>query len=147
MTANGQPLSPASPAVIAYLQLFQAVIQRMGTNSAACKTWAVTLVTGTLVFLADKPRPPDDFLAVLPALLLFALDAYYLALERNFRATQTAFVEKLHGGLATSADLYLLASGEVSWRTVLAACGSVATWPLYAALLVPAIGVPILVGR
>ena len=47
-------------------------------------------------------------IALIPILLFFALDAYYLALERWFRESYQAFVMKLHKGTASIEDVFVL---------------------------------------
>lgn len=74
-----------SQAVQAHLGIMQDVIQRMASNSASCKTWCITLVSAILVVVADKGKPEYAWLALIPTVLFFALDAYYLALEKMFR--------------------------------------------------------------
>ena len=50
-------LDETSPSVQAHLGIIQGVIQRMATNSAACKTWCITIVSAILVVVADKQNP------------------------------------------------------------------------------------------
>ena len=100
------PLSETSPSVQAHLAILQSVIQRMATNSTSCKTWCITVVSAILVIVAGQGKPDFAFIALVPTLLFLALDAYYLALEKAFRASYTAFVKKLHSGVAKAEDLY-----------------------------------------
>lgn len=69
-----------------YLEMIQGVINRMAANSFSLKGWAVTLVAGILV-LADKDTDRWYFLiAYIPIIVFWGLDAYYLLLERRYRA-------------------------------------------------------------
>jgi hypothetical protein len=70
-----------SPSIQTHLGILQNVIQRMASNSSACKTWCVTLVSAVLVIVADKGKPDYAWIAMLPIVVFAALDAYYLALE------------------------------------------------------------------
>ncbi len=73
-----------SQAFQSHLAIMQSVIQRMAANSTYAKTWCITLVSAVLVIVADKQRPQYIWLSLVPAILFFDLDAYYLALERGF---------------------------------------------------------------
>ncbi len=95
-----------SPSVQAHLQSLQSVIQRMAGNSTSCKTWCITVVSALLLLVAEHGKPEFAHITLIPTLLFLALDAYYLALEKAFRASYTDFVRKLHAGLAKAADLY-----------------------------------------
>ena len=76
-----------------HLQMMQSVITRMADNSRACKTWAVTLVAAILVVVArfgtssgeTAIEPNAALIALVPTILFWVLDSYYLALERAFR--------------------------------------------------------------
>lgn len=130
------PLSEESLAVQAHLQILQGVIQRMATNSTSCKAWCITLVSAILVLIADKVRPELAWLALLPSFLFLALDVYYLALERAFRASYNSFVRKLHGGKIHLDDLYaVIPKGEMSQHQM-DALRSFSVWGFYGALIV-----------
>lgn len=127
-------LSEASPSVQAHLQILQAVINRMATNSSSCKAWCITLVSAILVIVADKGKPNFAYIALLPTLLFLALDAYYLALEKSFRASYNEFVRKVHAGLAVPDDLFAVqprGSESMHQRSALA---SFSVWGFYGTL-------------
>lgn len=134
--AQTSPLSEASPSVQAHLQIMQSVINRMATNSASCKAWCITLVSAILVIVADKGKPNFAYIALLPTFLFSALDAYYLALEKSFRASYNAFVRKVHAGQAVPDDLFAVqpkGSESAHQRSALA---SFSVWGLYGTLAV-----------
>lgn len=123
-----------SASVTSYLTIIQGVISRMATNSASCKTWCVTLVSGVIVIIADKGKPDYVWISVIPITLFLLLDSYYLALERLFRALYNNFIRKLHSGNATVDDVFLLAprSGVAATSLeILRAMSSIAVWPFY----------------
>jgi hypothetical protein len=95
-----------SPSIQTHLGILQNVIQRMASNSSACKTWCVTLVSAVLVIVADKGKPDYAWIAMLPIVVFAALDAYYLALEKAFRNSYNDFISKLHNKSLTEGDLY-----------------------------------------
>lgn len=106
---TASPLSETSPSVQAHLGILHSVIQRMASNSTSCKTWCITVVSAILVFVADKGQPIFAFIALIPTAPLLALDAYYLALEKAFRASYADFAKKLRSGIARTEGLYAVA--------------------------------------
>jgi hypothetical protein len=129
-------LDETSPSVQAHLQIIQAVISRMAGNSSSCKAWCITLVSAILVVIADKGKPDYAFLALLPALLFFALDTYYLALEKAFRNSYNSFVSKLHASGVSPHDLYVVQPGGNTIRNHLKAVGSFSIWSFYSSLAI-----------
>lgn len=131
---SDRPISEESVAVQAHLQILQGVIQRMASNSTSCKAWCITIVSAILVLIADKGKPELAWLALLPSFLFLALDAYYLALERAFRASYNAFVNKLHNGHIEIEDVYsVIPKGGMSGHQ-LDALRSFSVWGFYGAL-------------
>lgn len=130
------PLSETSPSVQAHLGILQSVIQRMASNSTSCKAWCITVVSAILVIVADKGKPNFAFIALLPTLLFLALDAYYLALEKAFRASYADFVKKLHSGVAMAEDLYAVAPMGSHCKHQIEALKSFSVWGFYATLFV-----------
>ena len=68
-----------------HLQMLQAVITRMGGNSFLLKGWSVTLVSALFALAADRANASFAYLAVMPVLMFWALDGYFLRQERLFR--------------------------------------------------------------
>lgn len=81
-----------------YLQMMQDNITRMATNSANAKTWLVTIIAALLAIVSNIA----DFgswllLAVVPILVFWYLDAYYLNIERGLRNREQRFINILKG--------------------------------------------------
>lgn len=117
--------------------MIQAVIDRMARNSFALKGWSVTLAGGLLSLAAADSNRAFASIALYVIVALAGLDAYYLAMERNYRG--------LHATAATEADnAWGLAAGPVRWSDVLRAAGSPSVWLLHgsaaAAALVALVG-------
>jgi len=70
---------------IKHLELIQSVINRMAQVSFIIKGWAVTLVAGLLALAVNAECWYYSLLALLPALVFWGLDAFYLRQERLFR--------------------------------------------------------------
>jgi hypothetical protein len=127
-----------SIAVQTYVNILQGIITRMATNSSNCKTWCVTLVSAIVVVIADKAKPNYVLVALLPVILFFFLDAYYLAQERSFRETYNDFVKRIQAGSATINDLFNVAPvrGFNVAKSTFEAMFSFAVYPFYTTLLV-----------
>ncbi len=130
-----QPISEESSAVQAHLTIEQSVIQRMAGNSASCKAWCVTLVSAILVVIADKNKPSLAYLAVLPTLVFFVLDAYYLGLERMFRNSYRDFLKKLHEKSVMPDDLFVIKPIGDQFKILLESMLSFSILPFYGGLL------------
>jgi hypothetical protein len=120
-------------AVQTHLGILQASIQRMATNSAAAKSWCVTIVSAILVLVIDKGRPNFVWLATGPIFLFCFLDAYYLGLEQGFRDSYNEFVNRLHTKQAKPEDLYVISSGDK--KGIWTGLFSISVLPFYILLL------------
>lgn len=124
-----------SPAVQAHLTITQSVIQRMASNSSSCKAWCITLVSAILVIVADKGKPQYAWIAVIPTFLFFALDTYYLALEKEFRDSYNAFIDKLHYQKIEAKDLFVVSPKGNIIISFLKAMVSFSIYPFYLILV------------
>ena len=129
-------ISENSQSVQSHLVILQNVIQRMSSNSTSSKAWCITLVSAILVIVADKGEPHYSLIALLPTILFFALDTYYLALENGFRRSYNDFIEKLHNGKLKSEDLFAVKpNGEIK-KLFLKSVTSFSIYPFYGTLLI-----------
>ena len=121
-----------------YVTILQSIINRMANNSAACKTWCITIVSAILIIIADKGQPSYIIIAIVPLSLFLFLDSYYLGLEKLFRNIYNDFIKKLHQGTATFEDTYVLNTGKVSTILIhtISSFGSFSVFPFYLLLLV-----------
>jgi len=69
----------------AHLEFLQLVINRMASNSFILKGWNITLIVGLFALTLKDLSSVYLYLAILPALAFWGLDAYYLRQERLFR--------------------------------------------------------------
>ena len=73
--------------VIKHLEMTQAVINRLGSNSFLLKGWSMTVIVATMVLIAryDMQNPCLVLAVMLPVLGFWILDGYFLRQERLFR--------------------------------------------------------------
>lgn len=119
-----------------HLKIIQGVITRMAENSRACKIWCVTIVSASLVLVARADRPNLVLISLVPTVAFLILDVYYLALERAFRESYDAFIEKLARGKLTPCDLYVVKPTGSVPRAFFRSLNSFSIWPFYAALVI-----------
>lgn len=93
------------PAVKSHIDMLQGVISRMAKNSASCKSWAIPLVTAIIMLSLEKGIVPTTA-ALIPLILFYLLDCYYLGLERKFKDRQRDFIAKLNNGEDVSKEIY-----------------------------------------
>jgi hypothetical protein len=74
------------PERIKHLELIQAVITRLAGNSFLIKGWALTLTAAFLGFGVTQDDATLAAAGVLPIIVFWLLDTYYLRAERLFRA-------------------------------------------------------------
>ena len=81
-----------------YLQMMQDNITRMAINSTNCKSWMVMLMSG---FLALGCSINDlngwIWIAIIPVIIFWYLDSYYLEMERKMRNRELDFIIKAKG--------------------------------------------------
>ena len=70
---------------IQHLQMIQGIITRMASNSFSLKGWAVTLVAAIFALTWANISRAFLLIALIPIFAFWALDAYYLNLERKNR--------------------------------------------------------------
>ncbi len=134
-----------SQAVQSHLTIMQSVIQRMAANSTSAKTWCITLVSAILVIVADKQRPQYIWLSLVPTILFFGLDTYYLALERGFRCSYNLFIKKLHSNSLEIDDLFVVEPKGSLAAHFKIALRSLSIWPFYGMILLVIVITSILV--
>ena len=71
---------------VAHLEMIQGVIDRMAGYCAALKNFCVTIVAALLAVGLDKGQGMKPLVVVGFIILFGVLDAYYLGLERRYRA-------------------------------------------------------------
>ena len=69
-----------------HLELLQGIVERMAANSFHVKGWSVAVVSALLAIGISKSNFLFAILALFPLLLFWALDGYYLSLEKGFRS-------------------------------------------------------------
>jgi hypothetical protein len=119
-----------------HLAIIQDVIQRMAANSSSAKTWCVTLVSAVLVIVADKGKPQYAWIAMLPTIVFAALDIYYLALEKGFRASYNKFIDRLHANSLEAPDFYSIELTGSLRKLLFESIKSFSVWGFYVSMAI-----------
>ncbi len=81
-------------AKLKHLEFIQAAIARMATSSSLFKGWAITIAAGLSAFAAANSRTALLAVALVSTAMFWALDGYYLWLERGFVALHNEVAAK-----------------------------------------------------
>ena len=122
-----------------YISLLQENINRMASNSASCKTWLVTILAALLAVQASLPELRGlVWIAIIPTILFYFLDSYYLGLERRFVRLEERFVAEKKVGKDTAQLQYdFKTKGIMSdCKATFLAMGSTSTWLFYLTIIV-----------
>lgn len=140
-----------------YLQMMQENITRMASNSANAKTWMVTIVAA---FLAIGCQIEDLeywlLLAIVPIIVFWYIDAFYLQLERQIRNREQLFVNFMRGksdeGLRIEDMLFDFRplpkdEKDDTLRYVETGCQiwNKSVWPLYVSMIVIVIAITLFI--
>ena len=116
---------------IAHLQMIQAVITRLAGNSFRVKGWTVTLVTALFALAAVDANRFFVYVAYLPAIMFWVLDAYFLRQERLFRKLYDHVREAKDGTVDFSMNTHPFKVGttwSIAWsRTLCLFHGTITT--------------------
>jgi hypothetical protein len=118
------------------LEMLQAIIARMAQNSFVIKGWATTFCSALLALGAKDANARFTVLAVLPAGIFWCLDAYYLSLERRYRALYESAAGDL-GMTLSLGDARQAGAG----LTVEDAMWARAVWPIYLLIIALSAGI------
>ena len=86
MEAEHQPEAVPIESKLKHLELIQGVINRMAANSFRLKEWSVVLVSAILFLAAREDGGEVALIGLVPVLVFWGLDAYFLRQERLYRA-------------------------------------------------------------
>jgi uncharacterized membrane protein len=98
-----------------HIDLIQAIVTRMASNSFLLKGWSVTLVSALFALAAKDANKNYIIVAFLPVLIFWVLDAYFLCQERRFRALYNSVVTKTEDQINFSMDTSTYRSGKNTW--------------------------------
>ena len=123
-----------------HLEIIQGVINRLATNSFQLKGWGVVLVAAVLALLAREARVVFALVALVPAIVFWGLDGFFLWQERLYRALYDDVRGKLEVDVDFSMDTSQFKNDSRTWWR--ATWSSTLTW-FYGILILMIIGIMI----
>jgi hypothetical protein len=81
---------------IKHLEFIQNIITRMNTNSFQIKGMSVTIIAALLALYAGSNKPLFLIVPLIPTILFWFLDSYYLQQERKFRGIYNDIVKSIN---------------------------------------------------
>jgi hypothetical protein len=94
-----------------HLDNIQAVITRHNSNSFMIKGWAITVCTGVLTVAGTWKEPIIALITLVPILVFWLLDSYYLANERCY---VSLYCSAINGYSLIVKNKYLLNTEQIS---------------------------------
>ena len=116
-----------------HLEFIQGVVDRLASASFQMKGWSVVLNSALLLLMAQAGRVELGVILVVPVVVFWALDAYFLSQERLFRKLYNDVRELREGNIDFSMDVKGFRNKHrcgklLDWWS---AAWSVALWPFY----------------
>lgn len=143
MRRNPGAREAPSAAKVKHLEFIQAAIARMSSTSSLFKGWSITLATALAGFAAVQSRTALLVIAIVSTMLFWAMDGYYLWLERGF----VQLYNKVAASSDSSIDFAMAIDKSRGFRRWLRTC---IRWHLVlfygAILIVDAIGIVLIKG-
>ena len=134
----GECLMPTDrQTAIAHLQMLQAIIARMAESSRHVKTWTITLFAA-VAFVSLEFQNAAYTVGAGIVVIGFIIDAYYVAMEKAYRAKFNCHAKRIRKDIPLGEDLFDLSPGNAS-PFFAGALVSPGTWPVYALLAVAAL--------
>ncbi len=81
-------------AKLKHLEFIQAVITRLSDKSSLIKGWMISFTGVLFGFALTQNEPRILYIALVSTVLFWALDAYFIYLERAFRKLYSAVADK-----------------------------------------------------
>jgi hypothetical protein len=93
------------PNKIKHLEFIQTVISRQASNSFLIKGWSLTLVGGIFALSSNTGKVAYLFVAYVLLLMFWSLDAYFLCIEKRYRALYNEVRQKEENDIDFSMEL------------------------------------------
>jgi hypothetical protein len=130
-------------AKLKHLEFIQGVINRLSTSAFLFKGWAVTIAAGLAAVASSGAKRDLIVVAVIATALFWAIDAFYLSVERCYRE----LYEKVAATEPNEIDFSMKLEQPVNLRRWLAALFSRLLIPFYGAIAVANVATIIVVSK
>ena len=117
---------------VLHLEMIEHVIERMSQNSFALKGWVMTLVVAICALAANGSEQKFAIVSVIPIIVFWFLDSFYLQRERRYRALYDSVLE----GTVNRSFSMDIAGIKTKKSNYMRCLFSVAEWVFYVSMLV-----------
>lgn len=90
---------------IKHLEMIERIIERMEKNSFSLKGWVVTLVVAICALSVNGSEKRFILVALVPILVFWLMDSFYLQLERKYRILYQDVIKKNEDQINFSMEL------------------------------------------
>jgi hypothetical protein len=111
--------APFGDPVLKHLEFIQAVVTRLANNSFLLKGWALTVAGVFYGFAAKGASWSVAAVGLMPVVVFWGLDGYFLRQERLFRCLYDRVRQRDAGVEAFSMNTKLCAQSVPAWRRTL----------------------------
>ena len=116
-----------------HLEMIQGVVNRLASNSFQIKGWCVVLVAALLALGAREGSFEIVLVTVVPVLVFWGLDGYYLSRENLFCALYD--MVRVSDAIDFSMEIGHLKTGRFWTGDWCCAVRSITLWPFYVTLI------------
>jgi hypothetical protein len=117
-----------------HITTLQNTIARLSNYSMNCKTWAVTIVSALCVVIFDPQKVTYFYVVIIPIILFWLFDCYYLGLEKVFRIIYDDFLQNIRNDTTSICDDIQFSVKGKRLINFFKAMISMSTTPLYGIL-------------
>jgi len=114
-----------------HINTLQSIISRHANYSLNCKAWCVTVITAMIIFFYEERQTINSFIFLLPIIVFYLLDCFYLGLERLFKQNYNDFIKKLQTDSKIEKDIKISTKGKNKFIFFLKGFVSFSTTPIY----------------
>lgn len=122
-----------------HLEFIQGVVNRLASASFRMKGWSVVLVSALLVLSARAPSFEPGLVSLVPVLVFWGLDGYFLSQERLYRDLYDVVRQRAEKDIDFSMDVATLRAGRLWSGDWCSAVRSRTLWPFYGMLALLAV--------
>ena len=93
-----------TPEQAKHLDFIQSIISRMAHNSFIIKGWTISIVSAILAITVKEKDSVYCYIGLIPVLVFWFLDSYYLLLERRYRELYKDVIQDINktGSIVTT---------------------------------------------
>ncbi|DAB21881.1 TPA: hypothetical protein CPT94_06740 [Candidatus Gastranaerophilales bacterium HUM_22] len=125
---------------IEHLKMIEDIITRMANNSFLVKGWTVTLIAALLIFADAKNNICFIWIAIIPIIVFWYLDSFYLQLERKYRQlysfVQQDYINIVKPDYKEQVPLFNMSTENVKVTNIVRIMFSKSIIPIYSTILI-----------